>query len=42
MNDPGLPVPDKQPVVKDVATLRYHTKEIAAYFKFAIPEKRAS
>lgn len=42
MNDAGPPVPDKQPVVKYVATLRYHTKEIAAYFMLAIPHRRAS
>jgi len=42
MNAAGLPVPDKQPVVKYVATLRYHAKEIAAYFMFAIPQRRAS
>ena len=42
MNDAGLPVPDKQPVVECVAALRYHTKEIAAYFVFAIPQKRTS
>lgn len=42
MNDAGLPVPDKQAVVKYVATLRYHTKEIAAYFMFAVPQRRAS
>jgi hypothetical protein len=42
MNDAGLPVPDKQPVVEYVATLRYHTKEIAAYFVLAIPRKMAS
>jgi len=42
MNDAGLPVPDTQPVVKHVATLRYHTKEIAAYFMFAIPQRRTS
>jgi len=41
MNDAGLPVPDKQPVVKCVATLRYHTQEIATYFVFAIPQRRA-
>lgn len=42
MNDAGLPVPDKQPVVKYVATLRYHTKEIAAYFVFAVAQRMAS
>ena len=42
MYDAGLPVPDKQPVVKYVVTLRYHTKEIAAYFLFAVPQRRVS
>lgn len=42
MNDAGLPVPDKQPVIKYVATLCYHSKEIATYFMFAIPQSRAS
>ncbi len=32
---------DKQPVVKYVANLHYHTKEIVAYFMFAIPQRRA-
>ena len=41
MNDAGLPVPDKQPVVQYVVTLRYHTEEIATYFMFAIPQRRA-
>jgi hypothetical protein len=42
MNHAGLPVPDKQPVVEYVATLRYHTKEITAYFIFAIPHRSTS
>jgi hypothetical protein len=42
MDDAGLPVPDEQPVVQYVATVRNHTKEIAAYFMFAIPQSRAS
>jgi hypothetical protein len=42
MNDAGLPVPDKQPVVKYVVILRYYTKKITHYVIFAIPLRRAS